>query len=182
MRNASRARRTRRARHTYLPPAIFSCPMSTAIPMPDTPHFKSKTVAAGLAFLLGFAGAHRFYLYGRRDPFGWLHLACSAFGPAGLLLLGASTRGSMTGWIFTVIATASLLAAWLTAIVYGLRPDRKWDARFNPGSARRSQSGWTVVFIVVFSLFFGAMLLMGGLAYAFQTYFEAQSGLAGSLG
>ena len=29
---------------------------------------------AGLAFLLGSLGAHRFYLYGARDAFGWAHV------------------------------------------------------------------------------------------------------------
>jgi hypothetical protein len=90
------------------------------------------------------------------------------------MLLVVTARTSELGWILTIPGAVSLLAAFLAAIVYGLRPDQKWDAQFNAGSEKRSRSGWTVVFIVIFSLFIGAMLLMGGLALAFQTYFESQ--------
>jgi uncharacterized protein YpmB len=55
-----------------------------------------------------------------------------------------------------------------------LRPDEKWDAQFNPQTQRKSRSGWTVIFIVIFSLLIGAFLLMTGLAISFQTYFESQ--------
>ena len=37
---------------------------------------KNKTLATLLAFLLGGVGAHRFYLRGASDTWGWLH-ACS---------------------------------------------------------------------------------------------------------
>src|SRR5581483_5454292 len=36
--------------------------------------FRSKTFTALLAFLFGTLGAHRFYLYGWRDLFGWAHV------------------------------------------------------------------------------------------------------------
>ncbi|MET5116996.1 hypothetical protein AAHH79_44100, partial [Burkholderia pseudomallei] len=68
----------------------------------------------------------------------------------------------------------SLLAAFLAALVYGLRPDDKWDAQFNASRGRHSRSGWGVVFVVIFSRLIGAFLLMTGLALAFQTYFESQ--------
>jgi len=83
-----------------------------------------------------------------------------------------SDRTSIPGWALAVVGAVSLLAAFLTAIVYGLRSDDKWDARFNATSPRKSRSGWGAVFVVILSLFIGAMLLMGGLAIAFQTYFE----------
>jgi len=38
-----------------------------------------------------------------------------------------------------------------------------------------------VVFIVIFSLLIGAFLLMTGLAFSFQTYFESQIEAAKSL-
>jgi TM2 domain-containing membrane protein YozV len=139
---------------------------------PNAP-FKSKTCAALLASLFGSIGAHRFYLHGRRDVFGYLHIVGLALGVAGALLLMRTHRTSIAGWLLAIPGAASLLAAFLAAIVYGLRPDDKWDVRFNPGSARTNRSGWGVVFVVILSLFIGAMLLMGGLALGFQTYFEA---------
>lgn len=141
-------------------------------PAPPT-RFKSKTRAALAAFVLGSLGAHRFYLYGPRDALAYLHIAATALGVVGVQWLVATQRTSVAGWWLSVPGAISLLAAFLTAIVYGLRPDDKWDAHFNPHGDRRSHSGWGVVFVVILSLFIGAMLLMGALALAFQTYFEA---------
>ncbi|AJK45465.1 NINE protein [Burkholderia plantarii] len=150
---------------------------SRSLPAPHSPHsprFRSKTLAAALAFLLGAFGAHRFYLYGRRDLAGWAHLVGTLLGARGVLLLVSTERASVLGWSLAMPGAISLLAAFLAAIVYGLRPDDRWDARFNADTGRRSRSGWTVVFVVIFSLLIGAFLLMTGLALSFQTYFESQ--------
>ncbi|CAB3809712.1 hypothetical protein LMG28688_07044 [Paraburkholderia caffeinitolerans] len=138
--------------------------------------FRSKTLTAALAFLFGSLGAHRFYLYGMRDVWGWAHIAGTLLGIPGVLLLVATQRGSIPGWALAVIGAVSVLSAFLAAIVYGLRPDAKWDGQFNAAFAgsRASRSGWTVIFVVIFSLLIGAFLLMTGLALTFQTYFESQ--------
>ncbi|MDR3095480.1 MAG: NINE protein [Paraburkholderia sp.] len=138
--------------------------------------FRSKTLTAALAFLFGSLGAHRFYLYGFRDVWGWAHIAGTLLGIPGVLLLVATQRASIPGWALAVIGAVSVLSAFLAAIVYGLRPDAKWDAQFNAAFAgrRASRSGWTVIFVVIFSLLIGAFLLMTGLALSFQTYFESQ--------
>lgn len=139
-----------------------------------SPRFRSKTITAALAFFFGSIGAHRFYLYGMRDIYGWAHLLGTLIGIPGVLLLVASERTSMLGWVFAFVGAISLLSAFLAAIVYGLRPDEKWDAQFNASTQRKSRSGWTVIFVVIFSLLIGAFLLMTGLAISFQTYFEGQ--------
>jgi TM2 domain-containing membrane protein YozV len=149
--------------------------MSTSVSR-DLPRFRSKTMTAALAFFLGTVGAHRFYLYGSRDVFGWAHVLGTLLGIPGMLLLIATHRASPLGWALVIPGGISLVAAFLAAIVYGLRPDAKWDAQFNALTNGRSQSGWAVIFVVIFSLFIGAMLLMAGLALAFQTYFESQAG------
>lgn len=139
--------------------------------------FRSKTLTAALAFLFGSLGAHRFYLYGPRDFWGWAHALATLIGIPGVVLLAATERASIPGWVLAVIGSVSVLSAFLAAIVYGLRPDAKWDAQFNPAFAengRTSRSGWTVIFVVIFSLLIGAFLLMTGLALSFQTYFESQ--------
>jgi uncharacterized membrane protein len=86
----------------------------------------------------------------------------------------ASERTSILGWVLAFFGAVSVLSAFLAAIVYGLRPDEKWDAQFNAHTQRKSRSGWAVIFVVIFSLFIGAFLLMTGLALSFQTYFESQ--------
>lgn len=141
---------------------------------PASPYFRSKTITAALAFLFGCLGAHRFYLYGKRDIFGWAHLLGTLIGIPGVMLVIASERASTLGWVLAFFGAVSLLSAFLAAIVYGLRPDEKWDAQFNAQTGRHSNSGWTVIFVVIFSLLIGAFLLMTGLALSFQTYFESQ--------
>ncbi|MDR5834534.1 NINE protein [Caballeronia sp. LZ034LL] len=138
------------------------------------PYFRSKTLTAALAFLFGSIGLHRFYLYGLRDKWGWAHIDGIDLGALGYLLLKETERASLLGWALAFPGAVSLLAAFLSAIVYGLRPDAKWDAQFNAHTGRNSRSGWTVIFIVIFSLLIGAFLLMTGLALTFQTYFEGQ--------
>ncbi|WP_322046249.1 NINE protein [Paraburkholderia sp. J67] len=142
----------------------------------NSTRFRSKTLTAAFAFLFGSLGAHRFYLYGPRDIWGWAHIAGTLLGIPGVLLLVATERASIPGWALAVIGAVSVLSAFLAAIVYGLRPDVKWDAQFNAAFAgtRASRSGWTVIFVVIFSLLIGAFLLMTGLALSFQTYFESQ--------
>jgi TM2 domain-containing membrane protein YozV len=137
-------------------------------------YFRSKTITAALAFFFGSLGAHRFYLYGMRDIYGWAHLLGTLIGIPGAMLVVASERASMLGWVLSFFGAVSLLSAFLAAIVYGLRPDEKWDAQFNAQTQRKSRSGWTVIFVVIFSLLIGAFLLMTGLAISFQTYFEGQ--------
>ena len=145
------------------------------MPEADSPaRFRSKTLTAALAFFVGSLGAHRFYLRGIRDVWGWAHLAGTLAGIPGVLLLVSSHRASLLGWLLATLGAISLLSAMLAAIAYGLRPDAKWDAQFNAGAGRTSRSGWAVIFVVIFSLFIGAMLLMGGLAIASQTYYELQ--------
>jgi TM2 domain-containing membrane protein YozV len=146
--------------------------MST-VASPST-RFRSKTLTAALAFFFGTLGAHRFYLYGLRDIYGWAHLLGTLIGIPGFLLLAATERASMLGWVLVFPGAVSLLAAFLAAMVYGLRPDEKWDAQFNAQTGKQSNSGWTVIFVVIFSLLIGAFLLMTGLALSFQTYFEGQ--------
>ncbi len=143
--------------------------------------FKSKTLTTLLACAGGVLGLHRFYLYGKRDPFGWMHLLGAVLGLAGLVILTGSQLGSLAGWLLALPGDVSLLAGFLAAIVYGLRPDDKWNAQFNAASPVKSRSGWIAVLLVIASLFIGACVLMGGLALCFQTYFEHQAGLSTSL-
>lgn len=153
--------------------------MSTRVSSPT--RFRSKTLTALLAFLVGSVGGHRFYLYGWRDVFGWAHVFGTALGIPGVMLLVATERASTLGWALAAPGAISVVAALLAAIVYGLRPDEKWDAQFNAGHTARSRSGWGVIFVVIFSLLIGAFLLMSALAVTFQTYFESQSGVVNSL-
>jgi len=108
-----------------------------------TPH-KDKTIAALLAALLGGLGAHRFYLYGKKDVRAWLYL-----------------------FFFPL----SILAGFAATLVIGLMPDERWDARFNAGSGRRSRSGWPVVLIVILTFAFSFLVVVIALARGLDLYF-----------
>ncbi len=134
---------------------------------------KSKLITVALAFLFGSLGAHRFYLKGPGDKFGWAHLIGTVAGVIGIAWLMIGVGNTALNWVFAVAGGISLTSAFLTAIVFGLRPDEKWDARYNPHGAP-TRSGWPVVILIILSLMIGTGLLMAGLAISFQTFFESQ--------
>ncbi|CAG9174046.1 NINE protein [Cupriavidus respiraculi] len=134
---------------------------------------KSKLLTVALAFLFGSLGAHRFYLGGAGDKYAWLHLLATLAGAIGIASMVVGAGAPALNWTFAVAGGTSLISAFLAAIVYGLRPDDKWDARFNP-QGRPTRSGWPVVILVILSLLIGTGLLMAGLAISFQTFFESQ--------
>jgi hypothetical protein len=104
---------------------------------------KNKTVASLLAALLGGLGAHRFYLFGKKD---------------------------IVAWIYLFLFPLSVFAGFVAALIIGLTPDDKWDARFNADSGRTSHSGWPVILIVVLSFALGSTLLMIGIARLLDLY------------
>ena len=71
---------------------------------------------------------------------------------------------------------ASLVAALLSGIVYGLTPDERWNARFNQRSQAAPASGWAAVIGVVLCVFIGGTTLMATIAFSAQRYFESQTG------
>jgi len=134
---------------------------------------KSKLLTVLLAFLFGSVGAHRFYLKGGRDFWAWSQVFAMGLGAIGVALLWSTQRASVPGWACAIIGGASVLAGFLSALVYGLRPDDKWDAQFN-ADGTPTRSGWPVVLLTILTLMIGTGLLMAGLAITFQTYFETQ--------
>lgn len=124
---------------------------------------KNKTLATFLALLLGFAGLHRFYLHGLSDRWGWLH-ALSL--PLTAALLSANPELPLL--VNAAPLVLSMLVASIETFVLGLMADEKWDARYNPASARTSDSRWPVALMMVLNLFYGATLLLTVLARAFD--------------
>jgi hypothetical protein len=131
---------------------------------------KNKTVATLLALLFGSAGLHRFYLYGPKDFWGWLHLATL---PLSALLVLGNPQAPM---IFTASPLVlSVLAAFLETLLIGLTPDEKWDARHNVGSGRQSDTGWPVPLMLVLALGLGATALIAAIARTFDMLFTGGS-------
>lgn len=136
-------------------------------------HYRSKTVAAWLALSLGTLGLHRMYLRGLRDPWAWLHPLPTAVGLLGVLRLRELGQDDHLAWALIPLLGAMISMAAMTAIVYALTPDEKWDARHNPGHPVTA-TGWGPVLAAVLSLLLGGGIFMGTIAYGGQKFFEWQ--------
>lgn len=141
---------------------------------------RSKTLATWLAFAGGSLGLHRFYLHGPRDVAGWLHLPPTLLGAYGVHRMMELGQDDRLAWVLIPLLGLSVAASMLAAIVCGLTPDERWNARFDPaGPAARS--GWLAVLGVIAALIVGASVLMATIAFGTQRYFESQDDVAGSL-
>jgi hypothetical protein len=122
---------------------------------------KNKTLATALALTLGTLGAHRFYLYGGVDRVGLLHV--SSLPIAGLIFSNASHLNAFYALLPLLV---SGIAACIEALVIGLTPDDKWDARFKTGT--RSNSNWILAILLVTTLLVGATVLIATIARLFD--------------
>lgn len=147
--------------------------MIPAPPATSTPldHYRSKTVAAWLALLLGSLGLHRMYLRGFGDPWAWVFPLPTAAGLLGVHRLQTLGQDDRLAWLLIPVLGLSLSAAMFTAILYALTPDEKWDTRHNPGRPSVA-TGWGPVLAAVTALFIGGGVLMGTIAYGGQKFFE----------
>ncbi|MFZ6727010.1 NINE protein [Undibacterium sp. MH2W] len=127
---------------------------------------KNKTITTLLAALIGGIGAHRFYMYGKSDKWGWLHFIALPlsfiishffFGQPGLITYSA--------------LVLSFLVALLEALIIGLTPDEKWDAIHNQHSDHPSESSWPLALILVLTVGIGAIALIGTIARAFDLFY-----------
>ena len=125
---------------------------------------KNKTLATLLALVAGAVGAHRFYLAGARDRYGLLHLATLPL--SGLLW---SLAPDAPGLFVASPLVLSMLAGVLAALVIGLTPDEKWDARY-PQSAP-SRSGWPLAILLVLAVGTGSIGLIWTIARTFDLLF-----------
>ena len=134
---------------------------------------KSKTWAAWLALIGGSVGLHRFYLYGLRDGWAWLHALPTVLGLVGVQRLRSIGQDDAWAWVLIPLLGLMISQAMLFAIVYALTADTRWDARHNPGLAA-TETGWGPVFPAALALLVGGAVLMGTVAYGGQKFFEWQ--------
>ncbi len=134
--------------------------------MSPAPRHKNKTLSTFLAAVGGSIGLHRFYLYGNRDRFGWLHILAIPLS-LGLMAAQPSAPKLFTGLPFVL----SALIACLEALVIGLTADDKWDARHNAGSGKHSESHWILAVLLVLTVGLGAMGVIALLARSFDLLF-----------
>ena len=133
---------------------------------------RSKFIFCALGILFPGTGFNCFYLLGFKSFWAWAQLFSLIGGIGGWLLLKAEHFHSAPGWILLTLGFIAMEASWLTTIAFGLRADEKWDAQFNP--AGKSKSGWPTILTVIFSLVFGAVVMMTFLAVSFEQFFISQ--------
>jgi len=146
-------------------------------PSKSPPDYKSKTLATWVTLIGGPLGLHRFYLHGFGDVWGWLHPVPTLVGVLGLQRVAELGQDDKLSWLLIPILGFMVASTMLQAIVYGLMPDEKWHARFNPtlrGTSELPASGWAAVIAVVLALLLGATVLMATIAFSGQRYFEYQ--------
>lgn len=135
--------------------------------------YKSKTLATWAAVLGGTIGLHRFYLRGWRNLLGWLHLVPTGAGLIGVMRMRELGQDDRWAWVLIPILGLMISQGMLLAIVFGLTPDEKWDARFNRGAVPRA-TGWGPVLGAIAALLVGAAVLLGTIAFSGQRFFEWQ--------
>jgi hypothetical protein len=135
--------------------------------------YRSKTVAAWLALLLGAAGVHRLYLRGLGDRLAWLYPLPTAAGLVGVLRMRSLGQDDHLAWLLIPLLGLMLSLGMLAAIVHALTPDEQWDARHNPGHAV-VPTGWGAVMAAIVALLLGGTVLMGTIAFSGQKFFEWQ--------
>ena len=133
---------------------------------------RSKFIFCALGILFPGTGFNCLYLLGFKSFWAWAQLFSLIGGIGGWLLLKAEHFHSAPGWILLTLGFIAMEASWLTTIAFGLRADEKWDAQFNP--AGKSKSGWPTILTVIFSLVFGAGVMMTFLAVSFEQFFISQ--------
>ncbi|HEU4376199.1 MAG TPA: hypothetical protein VFS02_22090 [Telluria sp.] len=134
------------------------------------PAHKNKTVAALLALIAGFGGAHRMYLRGTRDKWALLHCAS---GLAVILTFVLAPHANPFYMLLPLIV--SHLIGLLEGLVIGLMPDEKFDARYNAGSGRQSDSQWPLALILVATLMVGATGVIATLSRLFDLLYTGGS-------
>jgi hypothetical protein len=140
---------------------------------PASAGYRSKTVAAWLALAAGSLGAHRFYLFGRRDLWAWAHLLPTLVGLYGIRRVQLFGQDDMLSWALIPVLGLMVAQAMVFALVYALTPDEKWDAAMNPGQPVHA-TRWAPVFAAILALALGAGVLMATIAFGGQRYFEWQ--------
>lgn len=136
---------------------------------------KSKTLAAWSALTLGPLGLHRLYLHGPRDLLAWLHMPPTLAGLVGVWRMRTLGQDDLAATWLVPLLGLMISQALFTAILWGLTPDERWDARHNGGRPSRP-AGWGAVLAVILALLVGGAVLMGTIAFSVQHFFEWQLG------
>ena len=132
---------------------------------------RSKVIVALLAAVLGVLSVHWWYL-GRR--YAWLaSLAACAF-----MVWAAMAPVWWDTPAFFVLAIP-ITAGFIESLIFSLKPDTWFDARYNAGSSRQTHTGWGPVLIAIFSTVAGSAILLFMLSLVVLHVYKAMGWLDG---
>jgi uncharacterized membrane protein len=110
------------------------------------------------------------------DRWAWLFIPPTLIGLYGVQRMREFGVDDHVAWALIPLLGLMLAATMISAIIYGLMPDERWNARFNP-SGPQHHTGWSTVLGVIAALVVGAGVLMATIAFSAQRYFEYQAEL-----
>lgn len=121
------------------------------------PPHRNKVLVAWLASLLGVVGGHWWYL-GRRGA--WVLTAYTA------LMLALSFTVFDSWWDNPAFLSLNILfaAGFIESVVFALKPDEAFDARYNPDSGQTTRTGWNAVIVAIVSTLLGGIVVVAGIA------------------
>jgi hypothetical protein len=132
---------------------------------------RSKAAAAWLACLLGVFGAHWWYV-GR--PKAWMFTAFSV----SMLVLAQFYPVWWDNPAFLILIIP-VTEGYIEALVFALKPDEWFDARYNPNSGLVNRTGWNAVLAAIATTFFGGTVLVFGIALIVMHVYTAMGWLDG---
>jgi len=132
---------------------------------------RSKVIVALLAAVLGVFGAHWWYL-GR--PRAWLVTLASC----ALIVLAQFYPVWWDNPPFLLLIVP-VTAGFIEALVFSLKPDAWFDARYNAGSGKTTRTGWAPVLIAIFTTLLGSSVMLFGIALIVMHVYKALGWLDG---
>jgi len=132
---------------------------------------RSKVIVSLLAAVLGAFGAHWWYLNRRGAAL------LTVVGVA--LAIWASTFPVWWDNIPFFVLTIPAIAGYVEALVFCLKPDAWFDARYNAGSGQVTQTRWAPVIIAIVTTVVGSVIAMFVLAVIVVHFYVAMGWLDG---
>ena len=138
-------------------PCVDTAVLETTMSPTTSPRYRTKLRAGLLALLLGWAGAHWWYL-GRRGAVLYTVIALA------LLVISQTLFDSRWDNPAFLALFVPATAGFIDGLRLCLMDDARFNARYNIGLPPLAMMGWPTVLLAVATLLIGAIVTMAGVA------------------